>query len=153
MLVAKKFRIGRIVPRSEGFYANARDIGERRLPSARAGICENAGATVPARSIGGRTVNWITIAGSAAALCSMASFVPQAWRIVKSRDTGSISPVMYSFTVAGFALWTLYGIGLGEWPLIVTNSVCLLLASFILVMTLLPQAKKDAMADTVDPNP
>jgi len=98
------------------------------------------------------TTNWVTIAGSVAAFCSMISFVPQAWRIVKSRDTGAISPVMYSFTVAGFALWTLYGIGLGEWPLIVTNSVCLLLASFILLMTLLPQAKKDTMADTVDPN-
>ncbi|KRE20428.1 hypothetical protein ASE66_29090 [Bosea sp. Root483D1] len=98
------------------------------------------------------TTNWVTIAGSVAAFCSMISFVPQAWRIVKSRDTGAISPVMYSFTVAGFALWTLYGIGLGEWPLIVTNSVCLLLASFILLMTLLPQAKKDTMADTVDPD-
>lgn len=97
------------------------------------------------------TMSWITIAGSAAALCSMISFVPQAWRIVKSRDTGAISPVTYSFTVAGFALWSLYGIGLGEWPLIMTNSVCLLLASFILLMTLLPQANKDAMADTVDP--
>jgi len=51
------------------------------------------------------TMNWITLTGSVAALCSMVSFVPQAWRIVKSRDTGSISPVMYSFTVTGFALW------------------------------------------------
>jgi len=98
------------------------------------------------------TMNWTTAAGAIAALCSMVSFVPQAWRIVRSRETSSISPAMYSFTVAGFALWTLYGVGLGEWPLIVTNSVCLLLASFILLMTLLPQAKKDAMADKVDPD-
>lgn len=118
----------------------------------RAGMFGRALDTVSRRSIGGRVMNWVAIAGSAAAFCSMISFVPQAWRIVKSRDTGSISPVMYSFTVAGFALWTLYGIGLGEWPLIVTNSVCLLLASFILLMTLLPQAKKDAMADTFDPD-
>lgn len=97
-------------------------------------------------------MNWITIAGSAAALCSMVSFIPQAWRIVRSRDTSSISPVMYSLTVTGFALWTTYGIGLGEWPLIVTNSVCFLLAAFILTMTLLPQAKKDAAADAIDPS-
>lgn len=109
-------------------------------------------ASVSYCSIGGPAMNWITIAGSVAALCSMIRFVPQAWRIVKCRDTSSISPVMNSFTVAGFALWTLYGIGLGEWPLIVTNSVCLLLASFILLMTLLPQAKKNAMADTMDPD-
>lgn len=80
----------------------------------------------------------------------MTSFVPQAWPIVESHDTSSISPAMYSFRAR--VLWTLYGIGLGEWPLIVTNSVCLLLASFILLMTLLPQSKKDAMADTVEPD-
>lgn len=97
-------------------------------------------------------MNWIALVGSLAAMCSMISFVPQAWRIVKRRDTSSISPVMYSFTVAGFALWTLYGFGLGEWPLIITNSTCFLLALFILAMTLLPQRQKDAVADTIDPS-
>ncbi|KUL97399.1 hypothetical protein DK26_01400 [Bosea sp. WAO] len=96
-------------------------------------------------------MNWITVAGALAALCSMISFVPQAWRIVRSRDTSSISPTMYGFTVSGFLLWTLYGLGLGEWPLILTNSVCFLLALFILAMTLLPQEKKDAVADKIDP--
>lgn len=97
-------------------------------------------------------MDWIIAVGSLAALCSMVSFVPQAWRIVRSHDTRSISPITYSLTVVGFALWTAYGIGLGEWPLIITNSVCLLLSAFILLMTLLPQAKRDALADTVDPH-
>lgn len=43
---------------------------------------------------------------SLAAICSMASFIPQAWRIVGTRDTQAISPVMYNFTIADFALWT-----------------------------------------------
>ncbi|HEV7318781.1 MAG TPA: PQ-loop domain-containing transporter, partial [Ensifer sp.] len=47
---------------------------------------------------------WVTIAGACAAVCSMVSFVPQAWRIVKTRETSSISPVMYGFNVTGFAL-------------------------------------------------
>ncbi len=96
-------------------------------------------------------MNWITVAGALAALCSMISFLPQAWRIVRSRDTSSISPTTYGFTVSGFLLWTMYGVGLGEWPLILTNSVCFLLALFILAMTLLPQEKKDAVADKIDP--
>lgn len=95
-------------------------------------------------------MDWITAAGTFAAICSVASFVPQAWRIVKSRDTGSISPAMYSLTVIGFALWTTYGVGLGQWPLIFTNGICLILAAFILVMTLLPQGKKEAAADAID---
>jgi MtN3 and saliva related transmembrane protein len=96
-------------------------------------------------------VNWVAVAGTLAALCSTISFVPQAWRIVKTRDTGAISPVTYSFTVTGFALWTAYGVGLGEWPLIVTNSICFVLSAFILMMTLLPRPRKDAVADTIDP--
>lgn len=87
-------------------------------------------------------MNWITIAGSVAAPCSMISFVPQVWRIVRSRDTGS---KVHSRRFR--ALDPLRGRAL-----IVTNSACLLLGPFILLMTLLPQAKKDAMADTVDPD-
>lgn len=91
------------------------------------------------------------MAGTLAALCSTISFVPQAWRIVRTRDTAAISPMTYSLTVTGFALWTAYGVGLGEWPLIVTNSICFVLSAFILVMKLLPQARKEAVADTIDP--
>lgn len=96
-------------------------------------------------------MNWIAVAGTLAALCSTISFVPQAWRIVRTRDTAAISPLTYSLTVTGFALWTAYGIGFGEWPLIVTNSICFVLSAFILMMTLLPRAKKEAVADRVDP--
>lgn len=98
-------------------------------------------------------MNWIAVAGTLAALCSTVSFVPQAWRIVRTRDTQAISPLTYSLTVTGFALWAAYGVGLGEWPLIVTNSICFVLSAFILLMTLLPRAKKDAVADTIDPAP
>lgn len=96
-------------------------------------------------------MNWIAVAGILAALCSTISFVPQAWRIVRIRDTKAISPLTYSLTVTGFALWTAYGFGLGEWPLIITNSICFVLSAFILLMTLLPRPKKEAVAETIDP--
>lgn len=93
----------------------------------------------------------VILIGSLAALCSMTSFAPQAWKIVKSRDTSSISAGMYSITAIGFALWLAYGIMRSEWPLIVTNGVCLTLSSFILIMKLLPQEKKEETADALDP--
>jgi MtN3 and saliva related transmembrane protein len=40
---------------------------------------------------------------------------------------------------------------MGAWPLIVTNAVCLALAAFILLMRILPQRKKEAVADLLDP--
>lgn len=91
------------------------------------------------------------IIGTLAALCSITSFTPQVWKIIKSRHTSDISAGMYVLTCTGFALWTAYGIYLGAWPVIVTNAVCLVLAGFILTMKLLPQRKKDEVADALDP--
>src|SRR6185312_7117493 len=92
----------------------------------------------------------ITIIGAIAAFCSMASFVPQASKIIRTRETKDISAGMFSLTVSAFASWCAYGALQGEWPLIVSNGVCLALAAFILAMTLLPQRKKDAVADTIE---
>ncbi|MFL6690132.1 MAG: SemiSWEET family sugar transporter [Alphaproteobacteria bacterium] len=92
----------------------------------------------------------VTIVGSIAALCSMVSFTPQAWKIIRTRETKDISAGMYSLTVSAFAFWCLYGALLREWPLIVSNGVCLALSGFILAMTLLPQRKKEAVADAIE---
>lgn len=94
----------------------------------------------------------VTIIGSLAAICSTVSFVPQAWKIIRTRDTSGLSARMYAVTVTGFSLWLAYGIMLGEWPLIVTNAVCLALSAFILAMRILPQRKKEAVADLLDPS-
>jgi MtN3 and saliva related transmembrane protein len=56
---------------------------------------------------------------------------------------------MYLITVAGFALWTAYGIRLGQWPLIGSNTICLLLSGFILMMKLLPHREKKAVSKKV----
>jgi MtN3 and saliva related transmembrane protein len=93
----------------------------------------------------------VTIVGFLAALASTISFSPQAWKIIRTRDTEGISAVSYAVTTAAFALWLAYGIMLGRWPLILSNAICFLLAAFILVMTLLPQPKKEKVAKSLDP--
>jgi MtN3 and saliva related transmembrane protein len=89
--------------------------------------------------------------GYLAAACSTLSFAPQAWKIIRSRQTRDISLGMYLLTVAGFALWLGYGIALRQWPLVISNGICLGLAGFILAMKLLPAGKRNAAADAVDP--
>ena len=91
------------------------------------------------------------IVGGLATLCSTSSFVPQAWKVIRTRDTGSISKRMYVITVVGFSLWLTYGLLLWQWPLIVTNGICLALSAFILLMKLLPREKKEAVASALDP--
>jgi|SRR6185312_14594919 MtN3 and saliva related transmembrane protein len=92
-----------------------------------------------------------TAIGTLAALASTVSFAPQAWKIIKSRRTHDISTGMYILTVSGFTLWTTYGVFLHAWPLIASNSICLLLSGFILTMKLLPRPKKDKVAAVLDP--
>jgi MtN3 and saliva related transmembrane protein len=77
--------------------------------------------------------------GAAAALASTISFAPQAVKIIRTRKTKDISLWMYVLTVSGFALWTAYGVMIGQWPLVASNSICLLLSAFILVMKLRDQ--------------
>ena len=91
---------------------------------------------------------------------------PSAWRVgfwsadwtpwpviaaCRARDTSSISRNMYLLTAVGFSLWFTYGILLGQWPLILTNGICLLLSGFILVMKVLPRHRKEAVAAALDP--
>lgn len=92
-----------------------------------------------------------TLVGAVAAVASTVSFVPQAAKIIRTRDTRSISTGMYAITVAGFALWTSYGAMQGAWPLIASNAICLMLSAFILAMKLMPRDQKEAVAAALEP--
>jgi MtN3 and saliva related transmembrane protein len=74
------------------------------------------------------------VVGTGAALCSMASFVPQILKIRRERDASSVSLRMYAVTVTGFTLWILYGFMIASWPVIGSNMVCLALSATILVL-------------------
>jgi MtN3 and saliva related transmembrane protein len=91
----------------------------------------------------------VTIVGSLAAILSTVSFMPQAVKIIRSGDTEGISVWMYIVTVAGFSLWTAYGVMQTAFPLIASNGICLVLSAFILTMKLLPSSKKQKVANTL----
>lgn len=76
------------------------------------------------------------IVGYLASACSVTSFVPQVWKVLKSGDTAAISTRMYALTVTGFALWAAFGMMRGEWPIILTNSICFCLSGFIFIKKL-----------------
>ena len=74
--------------------------------------------------------------GSAAALCSMASFAPQLIKIWREQDASAVSLRMYVVTVTGFSLWLAYGVVIGQWPIAVANGVCLVMSAAILLLKL-----------------
>ena len=64
-------------------------------------------------------------------------FIPQVVKVVKSKDTESISLVMYVMSVTGMSLWLIHGIYQGDVALIIANSVSVTLAGIILAYKLI----------------
>ena len=89
------------------------------------------------------------VVGILAAIASVASFSPQAWKIIRTRDVKGLSAGMYVLTVTAFALWMTYGLLQGDLALIVPNLLCLLLSTFILIMILLPKPARDNVSETI----
>ena len=77
--------------------------------------------------------DWI---GSAAAVLTTASFVPQVVHTLRTKDVSGISLSMYSVFVVGVALWLVYGLLLDAWPIVIANAITVTLATCILAMKL-----------------
>lgn len=74
------------------------------------------------------------LVGFAAAVLTTVSFIPQALHTIRTRDTRGISLGMYATFTVGVACWLAYGIALGSWPMILSNTVTLGLSSTILAL-------------------
>ncbi|WP_330946971.1 SemiSWEET transporter [Thermomonas sp. LB-4] len=74
--------------------------------------------------------------GYLAATCTTLSFVPQAVKTIRTRNTSGISLGMYVVFTFGIVCWFGYGIFLGSWPMIASNAVTFVLAATILALKL-----------------
>lgn len=75
--------------------------------------------------------------GYLAAILTTASFVPQAIKTIRTRNTQGISLVMYIMFSTGVLLWFIYGIAIHDIPLVIANGVTLCFAAIILVYKIL----------------
>ena len=74
--------------------------------------------------------------GYVAAFLTTVSFIPQAVKTIRTRDTRGISVGMYAVFTIGVACWFGYGLALGSWPMIVSNVITLALSGTILALKL-----------------
>jgi MtN3 and saliva related transmembrane protein len=77
------------------------------------------------------TINW---AGITAAVLTSIAFIPQVWKIWRTKHTADISLGMYILFTIGVALWLVYGILIESGPVIAANSFTLALAGVVLAM-------------------
>jgi MtN3 and saliva related transmembrane protein len=69
-----------------------------------------------------------------AAILTTAAFVPQALHIIRHRETKAISLVMYVAFASGVALWLVFGVLIGNWAIIISNAITLVLTLAIVGM-------------------
>jgi MtN3 and saliva related transmembrane protein len=70
--------------------------------------------------------------GSVAALITTLAWLPQIIKILRERATGSISAGTNALLASGVFLWTLYGLFIGSWPVIMANGITLIFILTIL---------------------
>ena len=70
--------------------------------------------------------------GFVAAALTTFSFIPQAIRTIRTKETHGISLGMYVMFTVGIVFWLAYGLVLMSWPMILSNIVTLALSATIL---------------------
>ena len=77
-------------------------------------------------------MNITTIIGLFAAVSTTTSFLPQAIKTIKTKNTSGISLGMYSLFSFGTLLWFIYGIMDNDLPIMIANGITLVFAGIIL---------------------
>ncbi len=72
--------------------------------------------------------NTTEILGIIAGVLTTLSFVPQVIKTWKSRSAKDLSLGMFSLFCTGVLLWLIYGLAINDLPIILANTVTLLLA-------------------------
>lgn len=76
----------------------------------------------------------IDLIGYVAAFLTTISFLPQAIKTIRTRDTSGISLAMYSMFVFGVVLWFVYGFLKGDKIIMMANIVTFVLAGMVLCL-------------------
>ena len=77
-------------------------------------------------------MQFMDVLGLTAAFCTTISFLPQAIKVVKTKNTEALSLLMYSVFTVGVVLWLVYGILREDLAITLANFVTLILSLVIL---------------------
>ena len=82
------------------------------------------------------TVPLIDVIGVTGAALTTLCWLPQALKVIRDKDTRALSLMATAAFTLGLAFWLIYGLALGDWPLIGSDAVTLALMLPILAMKL-----------------
>ena len=81
-------------------------------------------------------MNLVVVIGTVASVVSTVSFLPQVIKVFKTKRTKDLSFPSYFILGSGSVLWATYGFLLGDRPIVLTNTIIVLLVATILIAKL-----------------
>jgi len=76
----------------------------------------------------------LNLVASMAGICTTVSFLPQVMKVHRTKRTEDLSLPMYVIFSCGVSLWTLYGVMIRSWPVMIANGITFILSVYILIM-------------------
>ena len=68
-------------------------------------------------------MNWIEITGHVGAFLSSITFIPQVYKVWKTRSVNDLSLTMMFIVLTSTLIWLVYAIALMLWPVIIANTI------------------------------
>ncbi len=87
-------------------------------------------------------MDWIQITGYTAGALTTIAYIPQVYKVWKTKKADDVSFWMYLVMFQGVLMWLIYGFFISSMPIIVANSVTILLVSSVLVFKILKKGNK-----------
>lgn len=74
-----------------------------------------------------KNIDFITILGFAAGLLTSVSMLPQLIKTYQQKKAEEVSLFMLIILISGISLWIWYGLKKNDYPIIITNSISLII--------------------------
>jgi len=78
----------------------------------------------------------IDLIGGIGAMLTTLCWLPQAVKVIREKEARALSLSATGAFTLGVVFWLIYGLAIGDWPLIGSNSATLALMTLILAMKL-----------------
>ena len=76
--------------------------------------------------------SWIEFVGLVGAFLSSVTFIPQVYKVWKTKSVNDLSLTMMFIVFTSTLVWLVYGVALMLWPVILANSIIGFLSSMLI---------------------
>ena len=87
-------------------------------------------------------MDWIQIAGHVGAFLSSITFIPQVYKVWKTKSVQDLSLAMMLIVASSTLIWLVYGIALMLWPVILANGFIFFLSLLLIYFKFAYSLKK-----------